>query len=221
MTGVERSGGGGLGVGHNRALDIIWGRAWSVAPARISASGSRSILRGLRDTAVANGICRRSQTDPWAGQVGSRRRLCGDFRGFENKVNPRVSHRLKSLAISDRADRQKRRLISPQLEHSVEHMRAGISKPEPLLTNKTGRPRAGACQVVAQKQPESGPIGAGPATAGLSRLSAVPAQTLERAWRAWRAQGGVHVCAAWVRPGHLNAWNLTERDAQQFHVGAL
>lgn len=53
---------------------------------------------------------------------------------------------------------------------------------------------AEACQVAAQKQPESGPLSAGPATAGSSLQ--VPGGS------AWRCRkGGAH-----VRSGHLNAW---------------
>lgn len=102
--------------------------------------------------------------------VCSQQRLCGDFRGFGFKVIPRVSH-MRKLGHQGRAELEKGQEKGggrPQLEHPVEHSRVGSANPK---RNGPIR-REEARQVEAQKQPESGPVSAGPATAGSRCLEA-------------------------------------------------
>lgn len=171
---------------------ILGSVAWSEALSRITASGSTLRGRGRLPSPI------RSADDlrEILGQaVGSQQRLCGDFRGFGFKVNPRVSHRLK-LGHQGRADWRKRQekggWSNPKLEHPVEHSRVGSASP-----SRSGPVRrAEACQVEAQKQPESGPASAGPATAG--------SRCLDSGGSAQRcSKGGAH-----VRSGHLKSLGI-------------
>jgi len=116
-----------------------------------------------------------------------------------------VSHLLK-LGHQDRGDwrrDRKRGVVESQAGADSGAHSGGISKSE------RGAPirREEARQVEAQKQPESGPISAGPATADSRCLEAQHNDGVKEA----RMYGlGVPM------PG-----DLTERDAQQFHVGVL
>lgn len=148
--------------------------------------------RARERRAIANEIRGRSQGDPGRA-ASSQQRLCGDFRGLGFKVIPRVSHlwKLGHQGTADWRDRQEKGgWPNARLEHGVEHVLVGSASPSRSAPMRW----AEACQVAAQKQPESGPLSAGPATAGSSLQ--VPGGSARRC-----RKGGAH-----VRSGHLNAW---------------